>query len=239
MITYAKTIPLKHKIYTWNDILDILEIIEKQVTTRDVQDKFDIYIECDDGFKINYNNVTEIKQHKIITNYVITYIGASLRTSTFNILFRLDSAVEYASEIIIESSDEVLFHALLNQFNEKIKNLIPQKYIFVHVHPTLTLIMLIILNIASLSLSWWVIFRNISKTVIMLIFIIMMLISMGEIELLQKSYPEVEFDFIRDDKSFFKKYRNLTKYIWGSVILPFLISFFVEFIKYVVSIYGG
>lgn len=67
----------------------------------------------------------------------------------------------------------------------------------------------------------------------------MMLISMGEIELLQKSYPEVEFDFIRDDKSFFKKYRNLTKYIWGSVILPFLISFFVEFIKYVVSIYGG
>ena len=112
MKIYEKSILLNNKVYTWDNILDIFELIEKQKNQYNNAD-FDIDIFCDDNFKITFNSIAEINEQKSIFSYKITKITAYLRSSYISIYFNLQNSSIFQSEIIIKSSNEILFNSLI------------------------------------------------------------------------------------------------------------------------------
>lgn len=221
MKIYEKTIPLINRVYTWGNVLNILEIIENQAI--ECKGKLSICITCDDGLRISYNTVKEIDDQHFFSNYKTTKISASLNSEILNIYFYLTSECGY-SEMTVETSEKILFHSLLNQVDEVIRNVEKQKLSFFHKNPLLTIGGIFVFTILFSLLIYWLLLGPVSYLGILTISSLSSPIALLIIYSGQKAYPEVEFKFVPDNKNNVKKYRGWMYWIWASIVLPIIIS---------------
>lgn len=232
MKSFEKEISLRCRVFSWDNILDLLTILEEQ-SQKYPDSRFSICFLCDDGFKIRYDHICEIDEKKFLSNYKVVGITAKSSIPNLDIYLTINTEDSYCSSYItVESSDEMLFHFLINKFNEIIKNIKKQKFVFVQKRPLLTYFCICGCYIVSLYISRLFLSYKPPLTIITLIYILPPLFFTKVVDFLHKAYPIVEMEFIPENKNIAKKYRKWTSCIWGSCILPLVLSGVYEGIRF-------
>lgn len=225
MTTYSQEISLMNKIFLWDDIVALVDIVNQNEIARH---SFCITIGCEGGLTINYNDVEEFKKDEKLSRYRILSVTSDFRSKETDILLHIDTNYPFRAYIKLSCSDKEKFYSIEKTFEDEIKLIKNQKYLFFTKNNG-QYASLCFLLLATLAMVVFCIRVNCMSCMFFTVAFIYP--SFWCADNMQKTYPAVEFEFIPDWKNTIKKRRSQIKWWIGAVLLPLILSAAWDWIK--------
>ena len=224
MATYTKTISLINKVFSWENVLILLDAISK--SAESIPNAVHcISVTCEDNFNVKYDSVQEFSDSKI-NNYNILRLCSMVRSNILNIELHLHTNNPNLAEIKISGSEEQMVYALAEKIKE-IKQLIkPQRFTYfthnlgIKASGLFALISFLIFFIVKT----FFIGKYIDILLIGIVGVIIGLLSVKFANWMCATYPAVEFEFIPDWKNVIKKRRSQMKWWFAAILLPMFLA---------------
>lgn len=231
MVEYTKRLKLNHVDLTEDNILHLVKLIDTQFGGEIYLKKYTISFFDDSEISSNMSDVFleyefRNKRVKKICIDVFEKEGnrfiAELYSTSYNY-------------IIIASSDKNWFNGFCNLIEDFINTLKKQSLIFNLPYKELLVFIFIALFYAFFdTLAFLFIVKLIPNGFEFIVLLLLLMFSALSFSFLfcvvENAYPILAFDFGVEENKIFKKYRNVLKWIFGSMILPILLDIFLYFL---------
>ena len=239
MATYTKNILLEEKVFSWENILDILDVISKS-TEHTTDAEHCISVTCKDDFNVKYDSMEEFRNSKI-NNYNILRVCYVLQSSMLDVELHLHTDLPCLAEIKISGSEEQQVYALAEKIKDIKKLIKPQHLTYLTKKGGIKageLFCLISFFIFVVARSFFI--AETADTIsIGIAGIAIAFLSVKFANWICGTYPVVEFDFIPDWKNSVKKRRSQIKWWFSAVLLPLILAAALDLIKLLWQHRGG